>query len=378
MNRYLLKISILLTLVVWNTSIVAAQEVVLRGSTHHYSVLPATRNANYTYSWSVSGGTSAVFNNDSASIAIIWEVPPGFYTLTMYPSDKLTGCTGNSKNIRVQVIDFYIRWKDASTTVCKAQGSKENDFSVVLEFRKTSSPWNFEYRIDDNTPVKVNINGEASMAINLSKFLNGLYTIPKTFKLQITGLTTPEGYHFVFDGSEPDAAGHICILTVNPLPEVNLGRDSSICYPDQLLLDAGNSGTFYEWSTGSHDQTIRASEGDGLIWVRVSNLHNCSVSDSIKILPCSPMNDLLIPNVFTPNDDGVNDVWTIGGTQLFPGMIVKLFDRWGRPIFVSEPGYPKPWNGQRNGKLLPTDAYYYIIDLRNGTEPLRGSVTLVP
>jgi gliding motility-associated-like protein len=357
---------------------VAAQEVVLRGSTHHYSVLPATRNANYTYSWSVSGGTSAVFNNDSASIAIIWDFPPGFYTLTMYPSDKLTGCTGNSKNIRVQVIDFYIRWKDASTIFCRAQGIGENDFSVVVEFRKTSSSWNFEYRIDDNTPVKVNINGEASMVINLSEFLNGLYRIPKTFKLQITGLTSPEGYHFVFDGSEPDAAGHICILTVNPLPEVNLGRDTSICYPDQLLLDAGNSGTFYEWSTGSRDQTIRASEGDGLIWVRVSNLHNCSVSDSIKILPCSPMNDLLIPNVFTPNDDGVNDVWTIGGNQLFPGMTVKLFDRWGRLIFASEPGYPEPWNGQRNGKLLPTDAYYYIIDLRNGTEPIRGSVTLVP
>jgi len=134
----------------------------------------------------------------------------------------------------------------------------------------------------------------------------------------------------------------------------------------------------YEWSTGSMNQTIWANEGDGLIWVKVTNASKCSTIDTILIQPCSPVNYLLIPNVFTPNGDGENDIWRIGGTQYFPDMIVTLFDRWGRLIFVSEPGYPKPWNGERNGKLLPMDAYFYVIDLKNGSEPIRGSVTLVP
>jgi gliding motility-associated-like protein len=125
-------------------------------------------------------------------------------------------------------------------------------------------------------------------------------------------------------------------------------------------------------------QTIWANEGDGLIWVKVSNANKCSTIETIVIKPCSPVNYLLIPNVFTPNGDGENDIWRIGGTQYFPDMVVTLFDRWGRLIFVSEPGYPKPWNGERNGKLLPMDAYFYVIDLKNGSEPIRGSVTLVP
>jgi gliding motility-associated-like protein len=167
-------------------------------------------------------------------------------------------------------------------------------------------------------------------------------------------------------------------LLLATTPFVNLGHDTSICSPSRLFLDAGNPGMFYEWSTGSRDQTIWANEGDGLIWVRVSNSNKCSASDSINIMLCSPLNYLLIPNVFTPNGDGENDIWRIGGVLYFPNMTVSLFDRWGRLVFVSEPGYPKPWDGKRNGKLLPMDAYFYIIDLKNGQKPLRGSITIVP
>ena len=161
-------------------------------------------------------------------------------------------------------------------------------------------------------------------------------------------------------------------------PVVNLGRDTSLCSSERLLLDAGNVGMVYHWSTGSNDQTIWANEGDGLIWVRVTTANNCSATDSLIIQPCKPVNYIFIPNVFTPNGDGQNDVWRIGGTQNFPEIIVTLFDRWGRLVYKSDPGYPKPWNGERNGKLLPMDAYFYIIDLKDGSEPLRGSVTMIP
>jgi gliding motility-associated-like protein len=367
----------LLLLVLWNTIIVPAQEVVLRGSVHNYAILPVNRNSNYTYIWSVSGGTSSVFGNNSNGVSIVWDGPPGVYTITVYPSDKFTGCAGNSRKFRVKIIDFFIRWQGVSTTICSAGKNEQRNFSLVVECSKTSLSWNFEYQVDNNPPVQVILAGETTRKISISKF-NGSNTDPETHTIRIIRITSPEGHQFVFDGTEPEATGHSYTVTVNPLPVVNLGSDTSICSPDQLLLDAGNSGLWYEWSTGNRDQKIWASEGDGLIWVKVSNIHHCSISDSIKILPCSPTKDLLIPNVFTPNGDGINDVWEIDGKQHFPAMTVKLFDRWGRLIFDGKPGYPKPWNGQRNGKLLPMDAYYYIIDLCNGTEPLRGSVTLVP
>jgi gliding motility-associated-like protein len=160
-------------------------------------------------------------------------------------------------------------------------------------------------------------------------------------------------------------------------PMVYLGRDTSLCSYEKLLLDAGNSGMSYEWSTGSQDQTIWAGEGDGLIWVRVTNKFHCTSSKSIYIKPCLAAFYILIPNVFTPNGDGINDVWEIYGIENYPETMVTLFDRWGRLVFKSEPGYPKPWSGMRDSKLLPMDAYYYIIDLKNGSENLRGSVTLI-
>ena len=378
MNRVVYKKSMLLLLVLWNTHIVPAQEVVLRGSVHNYTILPVNGNSNYTYSWSVSGGTSSVFGNNSNAVSIVWDGPPGVYTITVFPTDRITGCAGNSKILRVKIIDFFIRWQGVSSTMCSAGKNEQHEFPLMVECSKSSLSWNFEYQIDNKPPVQVTITGETTRVMNISEFINDSGTNPEIHTIRILRITSPEGHQIEFDGTEEDAAGHRYTITVNPLPLVDLGCDTSICAPDQFLLDAGNSGIGYEWSTGSRDQKIWAGEGDGLIWVKVSNMHQCSASDSINILPCSAWRDLLIPNVFTPNGDGINDVWEIDGKQNFPEMTVKLFDRWGRLVFEAEPGYPKPWNGLRNGKLLPMDAYYYIIDLMNGTEPIRGSVTLVP
>lgn len=378
MYQYIHIIGFLLAWTVWDTYNVAAQEVVLRGSAHRYSIAPASPNANYTYQWAVTGGTSSAFGNGSTSNLIVWDGPPGLYSLSVYPMEATTGCAGNTRHFKVKVIDFFIRWQGASTAVCSALGKDERDFSIVAEFTQTYEMWSFEYQIDDLTPIKVMVNGESTKIINISGLVNRSVSSLETHTARIIKVTTPEGSHFTFDGTEKDAFSHMHFVMIAPMPSVNLGRDTFICSPDHLLLDAGNPGMTYEWNNGSRTQTIWANEGDGLFWVKVTNDSNCSASDSISIKPCSPLNYLFVPNVFTPNDDGENDVWRIGGLQYFPGVVVKLFDRWGRQIFVSEPDYPKPWDGKRNGKLLPMDAYYYVIDLKDGSKPIRGSVTLIP
>lgn len=58
-------------------------------------------------------------------------------------------------------------------------------------------------------------------------------------------------------------------------------------------------------------------------------------------------------------------------------MTVEIFDRWGRQVFKSEPGYPEPWDGRYNGDLLPTDSYYYIIDVKKGHKPYGASISIV-
>jgi gliding motility-associated-like protein len=378
MNRILHRTGLMMTIIIWFTVNVAAQEVVLKGSTHRYSISPVSKGSNYFYTWSVSGGTTSFFGNDSISKPILWDGAPGLYSISMFPTDNRSGCKGNIHYLQVLVRDFSIRWQDTSTMVCSLSGNQYLDFPAEIDFTKNSGTWTLDYQVDNSTPVQTTIQSSTSETLHIPGIINLSNTPSERHKIRFLKIKDSAEHQFIFDGTELDAVHHILLVMVNPTPHVDLGSDTTICAPFQLLLDAGNSGLLYQWSTGETDQTIWVNEGDGKIWVKVSSYNNCSASDTINISPCKPLNYLLIPNVFTPNGDGVNDVWQIGGMQYFPKANVKIFDRWGRMIFNSEPGYPKPWNGERDGKPLPMDAYFYIIDLKDGAEPHRGSVTLVP
>jgi gliding motility-associated-like protein len=84
-----------------------------------------------------------------------------------------------------------------------------------------------------------------------------------------------------------------------------------------------------------------------------------------------------IPDAFTPNDDGVNDLWRIGVIEYYPQAVVKILDSKGRLVFESPPGYPDPWDGRFEGDFLPMGTYYYLIYLDDNTKPVTGNVTLI-
>ncbi|MBT6383347.1 MAG: T9SS type B sorting domain-containing protein [Flavobacteriales bacterium] len=82
---------------------------------------------------------------------------------------------------------------------------------------------------------------------------------------------------------------------------------------------------------------------------------------------------------FSPNSDGVNDEFFIDRIDRFPSAVVKIFNRWGNPIFESAPGYVSPWNGTFQGSKLPVGTYYYIIDLNDDDykKLITGPVTIL-
>ncbi len=87
--------------------------------------------------------------------------------------------------------------------------------------------------------------------------------------------------------------------------------------------------------------------------------------------------DPVIPNVFSPNGDGVNDYWDISSLQYFAGANVQVFNRYGQ-LVMTRLGYSTPWNGKDlNGQPLPVGTYYYIIQLGNGFQPRSGSITIL-
>jgi gliding motility-associated-like protein len=131
----------------------------------------------------------------------------------------------------------------------------------------------------------------------------------------------------------------------------------------------------YKWSDNSTNRNL-SNIPEGFYKVIITDMNSCSISDSIYV---EPLNEtcLIIPNAISPNDDQINDVWNIGMIELYPGLEIKIFNRWGEIIWRSEKGYPHPWDGRSNGAPLPIDSYHYIIDLHNGSKPLIGNVTIV-
>jgi len=145
----------------------------------------------------------------------------------------------------------------------------------------------------------------------------------------------------------------------------------------RLTVTGGVVGTDYEyrWSDNSTTRYI-TDIYSGLYMVTVSDLNGCALTDTIDL---EPLNEtcLIIPNAISPNGDLINDEWHIGMMEIYPQAEVKVFNRWGIVVWRSEKGYPQPWDGRSNGKLLPVDSYHYIIDLNNGSKPIVGNITII-
>ena len=76
------------------------------------------------------------------------------------------------------------------------------------------------------------------------------------------------------------------------------------------------------------------------------------------------LRDIIIPNTFTPNGDGINDTWEITNLVDFPKATIDIYNRYGTNLYHSV-GYARPWDGFYNGKELPAGTYYYLINLKD-------------
>ena len=88
---------------------------------------------------------------------------------------------------------------------------------------------------------------------------------------------------------------------------------------------------------------------------------------------------LTVPNAFSPNNDGINDVFRISAQGYFRLSYLKIYNRWGQLVFESH-DLNLGWNGRRNGTDLPTGVYYWVlsgIDVNNAPLTRNGSITLL-
>ncbi|MCF0206850.1 MAG: gliding motility-associated C-terminal domain-containing protein, partial [Bacteroidales bacterium] len=90
----------------------------------------------------------------------------------------------------------------------------------------------------------------------------------------------------------------------------------------------------------------------------------------------SPTACLRIPNVFSPNDDGINDTWEIDNIWLYEDAKILVYNRWGQNLYKGD-STSEPWDGTYKGKKLPAGPYVYVVSLGNDKKTYKGSVNII-
>ena len=128
----------------------------------------------------------------------------------------------------------------------------------------------------------------------------------------------------------------------------------------------GNNADPDDDNDGDSDETEIANNTDPLDPTSFLQAEEEEVSE--------PVEALLVPaQAFTPNGDGINDTWMIPGITNYPNNRVSVYNRWGHEVFMTS-NYQNDWTGRvkTNSDMLAAGSYLYVIDLGNGTAPLRG------
>jgi len=169
-------------------------------------------------------------------------------------------------------------------------------------------------------------------------------------------------------------------VIITPPPILNLGLDRDIFKGQSIKLngDLGN-GYSYQWNppTDLDNPLIpkpNAKPSQTTTYVlKATGPNNCVAVDTITL---SVVNVIYVPNIFTPNNDGLNDTWDIRGLETYSKVEVSIFNRWGNIVYYSKGNTQKPFDGKFQDQLLPEGTYAYVINTNNGGYVLKGAILL--
>ncbi len=161
--------------------------------------------------------------------------------------------------------------------------------------------------------------------------------------------------------------------------------DQTLCFLDvaNSVVDAMAPASQYLWNTGETTKEITVQKG-GVYTVDLINEYGCVSSEKINVIEkCE--SSLFVPNAFTPNDDGRNEIFYVEGVNVYD-FELWIFDRWGEVIYHSL-DMKEGWNGKRNNNMQDAQIDVYVWKVkyrfwedRENNNPLReevGTVTLV-
>ncbi|SDT67400.1 gliding motility-associated C-terminal domain-containing protein [Mucilaginibacter mallensis] len=374
------------------------------------TTLKVKADQSYTYRWffndSFNGITSdscvvsqsGKYQVDVSSCANSWtssqEVQVNFANLPtpIVFADKMEYCMGEPATLNTNLVadsNYRINWSrdgniiqgdsnltsivttiPASYAVTVTSKIGANCMEISLPTKITFNPVpivNIKQTDNSNICVGQSVTLIASYLNGILKWSTGETTdkiIVNTSGIYTAEVTSPSG---CVKDTSVDVQ-----FSANPVLSI---KDTSICetIKQYITLVAPTGFTKYFWngSVGDNRFEVKTPQTVSLM---VIDSNGCQAMQQINVIDkCS---NIFIPNTFTPNDDGINDTWVILGFDDDPNLHIKVFNRYGTSVFKSD-GYYAPWNGNLNGKKLPSGVYYYLIVSKKNGKTYSGFVTII-
>jgi len=269
----------------------------------------------------------------------------GSYYIT---ATNAVGCTV-TKPLYVNITDPFIAVNYNIPVVCEPSTINLTDPSIILSGTK-----NLTYSYWQDSAATIAVNNPQAVSTTGKYYIKGITAEGCSVVSTAVSVSVAPGAEFILAPAYTVESPAVINLTelVDSRYQYTYWRDSLATIVLQKPEGVDSSGTYY----------IKGTANTG-----------CFAVKPVSVVITPPIK---VPNVFSPNGDGINDTWVIPYLQLFSSAIVEIYNRYGQPVFKST-GYYTPWNGKLNGKDLPIGTYYYIIKLNPQSKPLNGSITIL-
>ncbi|GIV34085.1 MAG: hypothetical protein KatS3mg031_1620 [Chitinophagales bacterium] len=295
------------------------------------------------------GGTppySALWSNGDTVLSI-QDLFPGSYTVTVTDAQ---GCSRDTTIQLTSVSEFSV--EIAATSASCAQAA-DGRLEVVLQ-NATTAPYTYLWS-----------SGATSSSV--SNLAPGIYAVTVTDTLRC--MRTAQGT------VDEEGLRTSVITTAASCQDIPDGRI-------EVTVLNGHPPYRYSWSNGASGPS-QTNVLAGIYTLTVTDQYNCTtIIDSIEVPLDSTgtinCDSLIIYDVFSPNGDGVNDIWIINGLASYPENELQIYNRWGNVVYEARP-YKNDWKGEsKNGKPLPAATYYFILKLHDPAgRVLSGAITLI-
>ncbi|MBL0883208.1 MAG: gliding motility-associated C-terminal domain-containing protein, partial [Chitinophagaceae bacterium] len=171
-------------------------------------------------------------------------------------------------------------------------------------------------------------------------------------------------------------------VTIHPYPDFTVIDPPTVKIPKTINLMTtvpfSQNWRYTYWEDSAATKTLFNPERilkSGKYFVKATSNEGCSVVQPINVNIDDA--DILPSNIFSPNGDGIHDIWQIPLIEYYPESTIEIFTRNGQSIYRSK-GYTRVWDGRSNeGSIVPVGVYYYLIKPSPKLKPISGTVTVI-